>query len=56
MAVSGLHLRDENAGLQSSEVIPFEILVYGEVDMTDFDIVKETKAVVLPPRFQAFPV
>ena len=33
------------------------VLVYGDVNMTDgVDFMKETKAVVFPPRSQAFPV
>ena len=38
----------------SSGITPLEVLVYGHIYMTDVDFVKETKAVVLPPRFQAF--
>ena len=43
-------------GTPSSGVTPLEVLVYGDVNMTGVDFVKETTAVVLPPRVQAFPV
>ena len=42
-------------GSLSSGVTPFEILVYGYVNMIGVDFVKE-KEVGLPPRFQSFPV
>ena len=43
-------------GSPSSGLTRLEVLVYGDVYMTDVEFVKEAKVVVLPPRFQTFPV
>ncbi len=40
----------------SSGATPLEVMVYGDVNMTGVDFLKETKAVVISPRLQAFPV
>ena len=45
--LGGLPSHDEKLGYASSGVTLLEVLVYGDVNMTDVDIVKETKAVVL---------
>ena len=41
-------------GSPSFGITPLEVLVYGDVNMTDVGFVKETYAVVF--HFQAFPV
>ena len=40
--LGGLPLHVENAGLASSGATPLEVLVYGDVNMTGVDFVKET--------------
>ena len=49
--LGGLPLRVENAGSPNSGVNLLEVLVYGDVNMTGVDFVKETYTVVLPPQF-----
>jgi len=40
--LGGLHLHVENAGLRVLGVTLLEVLVYGDVNMTGVDFVKET--------------
>ena len=50
-ALGGPPLHDDNAVSPSSGVTPLEVF-----NMTGVAFMKETKAGVIPPRFQAFPV